>query len=177
MRFQIKEIGDDGLVVDVPLTEAWLAEECPGVEATLGRKGLRLRGTLTMVGDDVFLRGTVSGEMKSTCVRCLEEARLPVSIPLLTTFVEASDDEEDEEDDANDDVDVATYDGDEIDLAPEVRDQLILTLPLHPLCREDCRGLCPVCGVNRNNTSCKCEEKARESASPLAGLRNIKLSD
>jgi len=176
MRFEIKEIGDDGLVVDLPITEAWLAEECPGIEATLGPKGLRLRGTLTMSGDDVFLRGTVSGDMRSTCVRCLEEAKLPVSIPLLTTFVEASDEDEEEED-ANDDVDVATFDGDEIDLAPEIRDQLILALPLHPVCREDCRGLCPVCGVNRNQKTCTCEEKARESASPLAGLRNIKLSD
>jgi len=176
MRFEIKEIGDDGLVVDLPITEAWLAEECPGVEATLTRKGLRLRGTLTTTGDDVFLRGTVSGEMKSTCVRCLEEAKLPVSIPMLTTFVEESDEDEEEED-ANDDLDVATFDGDAIDLAPEIRDQLMLTLPLHPLCREDCRGLCPVCGVNRNQKACTCEEKARESASPLAGLRNIKLSD
>lgn len=176
MRFEIKEIGDDGLVVDLPITAAWLTEECPGVEATLAPKGLRLRGTLTMAGDDVFLRGTVSGEMRSTCVRCLEEAKLPVSIPLLTTFVEASDEDEEEED-ANDDVDVATFDGDEIDLAPEIRDQLVLALPLHPLCREDCRGLCPVCGVNRNQKACKCEEKVRESASPLAGLRNIKLSD
>lgn len=175
MRFDIKEIGDDGLVVDVPVTEAWLAAECPGVEATLGPKGLRLRGSLQKSGDDVLLRATLGGEMRSTCVRCLEEARIPLTLPLITTFVERDEDDEEEEDDA--DVDVASFDGEEIDLGPEIRDQLMLALPMNPVCREDCLGLCSICGGNRNQQPCDCEAKARLAASPLGGLGKIKLSD
>ena len=175
MRFDIKEIGDDGLVVDVPVTGAWLAEECPGIEATLGPKGLRLRGSLQKSGDDVLLRGTLSGDLKTVCVRCLEEARIGVSLPFLTTFMEKSEDDEEEEEDA--DMDVATFDGEEIDLGPEIRDQLMLTLPMNPVCREDCKGLCSVCGGNRNQTPCTCEAKARQEGSPLAALGKIKLSD
>jgi uncharacterized protein len=182
MRFDIKEIGDDGLVVDVPVTEAWLARECPGIEPRLGPRGLSLRGTLTKSGDDVFLRGTLSGEMTSTCVRCLEEARIPVSIAMLTTFEEKSPDDDDEAEVEGElaeeaDMDFASFDGEEIDLGPEIRDQLTLALPMNPVCSEDCRGLCSICGGNRNQVPCDCEEKARRAASPLGGLRHIKLSD
>lgn len=176
MRFDIKEIDDGGLTVDIPITEAWLTAECPGVEATLGPKGLRLRGSLQKMGEDVLLRANLTGEMRSTCVRCLEEARIRVVLPMLTTFVEPSDDDDDDEE-KDDDLDVATFDGDEIDLGPEIRDQLMLALPLHPLCREDCLGLCAVCGGNRNTDPCSCEEKARQAASPLGALGKIKLSD
>ena len=51
---------------------------------------------------------------------------------------------------------VAYYDGDRLDLGEMIREQLFLSVPLKRLCREDCRGLCPTCGVNRNRTPCDC---------------------
>jgi len=59
----------------------------------------------------------------------------------------------------------------EIDIAGPVREALILELPLKPLCREECRGLCPVCGVNRNERACDC--KVEKTDSRWDGLRNL----
>ena len=59
----------------------------------------------------------------------------------------------------------------EIDIAGPVREALILELPLKPLCREECRGLCPVCGVNRNERACDC--KVEKTDSRWDGLRDL----
>ena len=63
-----------------------------------------------------------------------------------------------------DDPDEETYplNGDQLDLRPLVRDALLLELPLAPLCRPDCQGLCPVCGVDWNETTCSCEMATRD---------------
>ena len=59
----------------------------------------------------------------------------------------------------------------EVDLEPLVRDAVLLELPLAPLCRADCQGLCPFCGVNRNDEACGCEAPADPRWSALDVLR------
>ncbi|MDD2499121.1 MAG: DUF177 domain-containing protein, partial [Desulfitobacteriaceae bacterium] len=63
------------------------------------------------------------------------------------------------------------YEGDKIDILPQVLQTILLELPMKVLCREDCKGLCPVCGTNLNIKECRCE---RESIDPrLAALKNL----
>jgi uncharacterized protein len=191
MLFKIKEIGDDGLSLDLPVTAEWLARECPGLEAVPGAKGLKLRGQLTESEGDIFLNARLRGDLEGTCGRCLEKARVPVELNLTVTFLprpevghgskgearvakhegRPDDDEEDV-----DDVDVAHYEGDEINLAPEIRDQILLAYPITPLCRETCAGLCPVCGGNRNVRACGCETRQATAQQPFAAaLGKLKL--
>ena len=73
----------------------------------------------------------------------------------------------------DDELDLSVYEGDEIDLAPLLREQIILALPTRPLCDEHCKGLCPSCGVNLNLESCRCAATAGDPR--LAVLRNIKI--
>jgi uncharacterized metal-binding protein YceD (DUF177 family) len=174
MLFKIKDIGDEGLEVDLPVTAAWLAEQCPDLDARLGADGLALRGMLQKSGDDVLLRGDLRGTLETPCGRCLEPAGVAVDIPLTVTFVEkegvgAADDE------ADDDDDIVFFEGGEIDLGAEMRDEILLTLPINPLCQEGCLGLCSVCGGNRNNAPCDCEERQRNVTSKLSALGRIKL--
>ena len=61
-----------------------------------------------------------------------------------------------------------------IDIGPTIRDELLLAVPMSPICREDCAGICPTCGGNRNLTPCDCEKQAIET-SKLAALAKIKL--
>jgi uncharacterized protein len=177
MLFKIKEIGDDGLSLNLPMTAAWLAGECPDLDAVLGPRGLTVRGQLTVSENDVFLRGTLRGDLQATCSRCLEKAKLPVDVPLQVTFVARSEDADESEDDQEDEeLDVASYDGDKIDLGPEIRDQLLLSLPITTLCREDCAGLCPLCGGNRNQVACDCEAEQDNPRTPLAAaLGKLKI--
>ena len=71
------------------------------------------------------------------------------------------------------DLEFSLYDGDQIDLAPLVAEQLILALPSRALCREDCQGLCPSCGTNLNLHQCGCAQQARDPR--LAVLRPPKV--
>ena len=175
MLFKIKEIGDEGLSLNLPVTAAWLAGECPDLDAVLGPRGLAVRGQLSMTEGDVFLRGTLRGELEGTCSRCLEKATLRVDVPLAVTFIARSEDEE-EDDDEDSNLDVAHFDGDEVDLGPEMRDQLLLSLPIKPLCRGDCAGLCPVCGANHNQAACDCQPEQDNPRTPLAAaLGKLKI--
>jgi uncharacterized protein len=73
-----------------------------------------------------------------------------------------------------DDANQESFDGKTIDLDPILREQVLLALPMHALCREDCKGLCGMCGQNLNEATCGCEPKGMDPR--LAALKNIKLN-
>jgi uncharacterized protein len=78
-----------------------------------------------------------------------------------------------EGDDEREDLEYSVYDGEEIDLTPFIREQMLLALPTRPLCSDDCRGLCPRCGANRNERDCGCREDMFDPR--LSVLRSLKL--
>ena len=107
--------------------------------------------------DRFRLVGTAATELELLCSRCLEPYRLPVSAPLDVRYVpatEASTEVEREVDD--EDLETSYYRNDEIDLNELLREQFYLALPMKPLCREECRGLCSQCGTNLNAGTCHC---------------------
>ena len=178
MRYKINDIGEEGLKIDLPLTAAWMAASLPDLEARPASEGLAVRGTLQRAGDEIFLRGRLRGALEMSCVRCLEAARVPLDEEVVVAFLPKSEDADDDTAEGGDDdsdLDVAYFAGDEIDLDPEIHDQLALTVPPNPLCSESCAGLCPICGGNRNQNPCDCEKRQRESRSPLAALGKIKI--
>jgi uncharacterized protein len=71
------------------------------------------------------------------------------------------------------DVVVGYYEADQLDLGEVVREQVLLALPLKPLCREDCRGLCPTCGRNRNQFPCGCPPPEEPGDPRLVPLRKL----
>lgn len=119
---------------------------------------VRFGADLTKDAQKVRLVGRVQSALELTCSRCLEPYAIPVDSPFDLLFLPASESAAagDEEIEA-DDVGVSYYRDDVIDLADVIREQFYLALPMKPLCREDCRGLCPVCGVNRNVELCSCQ--------------------
>jgi uncharacterized protein len=133
---------------------------------------------------NVFLRGRLHGWLRVACSRCLSEVRVLVDEELAVTYVPrerlpASDDADAAGDDEDpgleltvDDIDLYGYDGETVDLEPLLREQLILSVPLAPLCRESCQGLCPQCGANRNHEPCACQPIIDPR---LAALRDIKV--
>lgn len=64
-----------------------------------------------------------------------------------------------------------------LDLTEAIRQQIILDLPMQPLCRADCAGLCPICGGNRNEQPCDCEAREAAQDSPFAQLANLHLPE
>lgn len=179
MLYRFNEISEEGLSLTLPLSADWLKAECPDLDARPAREGLTFRGQLSRQGDDAFLRGTLSGVFDCTCSRCLEPARLPLRIPIQVAFVSKDDRDAakgDEDDEGDDDLDVAHFDGDAIDIGPQLREQILLTMPINPICRETCAGLCPYCGGNRNEVPCDCSARQETPRTKLgAALGKLKM--
>ena len=103
------------------------------------------------------LVGAVRTELELPCSRCLEPFRLPVDVEFDLRYVPQPDASPDEESEvAEEDLETSFYRNDEIDLKELLREQFYLALPMKPLCRDGCKGLCPQCGTNLNTSTCDC---------------------
>jgi len=116
-------------------------------------------------GRDVFVRGEVRTTLRFECSRCLEDFPYEIQTTLSQLLRPREEDraEAKEIELAPDDLECGTYDGEEVLLDGVVEENLLLCLPMRPLCDEDCRGLCPGCGGNRNRGECNCPEGSQES--------------
>jgi uncharacterized protein len=125
--------------------------------------------------DHYRVEGTVTVPLRQTCSRCLVSFDQELSSRFTIFFREGTPQVGDEEEVelAEQDLVSAVFSGDEIDLLPEIGEQVALAVPLKPLCNEQCKGLCPVCGVDRNTTACGC---SREPVNlKFAALKDFKV--
>jgi uncharacterized protein len=121
-------------------------------------------------GVDVFVTGEISAAVSQACGRCLEPVPVEVTAPLDVRLIPRLG-TADSVELAADDLDVDFYDRDEIDLSAVIETETTLALPMKPLCRDGCRGLCPVCGGNRNLVQCSCQQPAPDPR--LAALKGL----
>ncbi len=103
-------------------------------------------------GPDVLVRGRMQGEVELPCARCLTPVRRMLDEEVTLLYVEGVDEVAAEEQE----VYPLPEKGWTLDLGPALREHLVLAAPRHALCREDCRGLCPTCGADRNEAPCEC---------------------
>jgi uncharacterized protein len=120
-------------------------------------------------GDVVFVHGHVRSSVPQVCSRCLESYDATVDAAVETRLVPAPARGEERELGA-DDLETDIYDHDQIDLNALLETETTLGLPMKPLCRDGCRGLCPTCGASRNAAPCGCAPAADPRWSPLKGL-------
>lgn len=115
---------------------------------------VHVRATASLAGSgEVVVRGSVEATLLQACRRCLEPVRMAVDEELILVYSprdELGTTENDPE------MRVVEVGQSEVDLAAAVREELMLDLARYLVCREDCRGLCPRCGVNRNEEECDC---------------------
>jgi uncharacterized protein len=122
--------------------------------------------------DNFRLVGDARTVLELPCSRCLEPFQQSVDAHFdLRYQPHAANTGEGEREVEEDDLSTAFYENDEIDLGQLMREQFYLSLPMKPLCREDCKGLCPVCGTNLNRGTCSCR---RDWDDPrMAALKNL----
>jgi len=111
---------------------------------------------ITRSGETVYVRGELKAQITQECGRCLEPATIPVDGDFAYTLVPAKSEVADDLELTAEELEISSYRGDFIDLAPMICEQVVLQAPMKILCAEDCKGLCPHCGVNLNNGSCRC---------------------
>jgi len=109
------------------------------------------KGTVSNIGNAYSVDGTIKAKAGYTCDRCLAGFTSDLRMPLNRVFSETGFQAEGFD---RDDVEKMT--GDQIDLAPQIREELLLSLPIKSLCREDCKGICPQCGKDLNKGECIC---------------------
>lgn len=112
-------------------------------------------------GTGFQLDGTVKTAVKAECARCTKELVVPFEQDFSERFEKA----------AGEDSDVYLFSGEELDLSDLIRDVILLNIDTYVLCKEDCRGLCPVCGCDLNTVQCSCEQKTDEN--PFSALKAL----
>ena len=142
--------------------EAPVAGLAAGVARVAESDPLVVDVVLERVPEGIVVRGQVKGHWTGDCSRCLRAIDRELALPINELF-------------ETEPLEGETYplEGDTIDLALPVRDAVLLELPLAPLCTDDCAGLCPVCGNDRNENACDCE--AAPSDERWAPLRELRL--
>jgi uncharacterized protein len=163
MKIRVSELEEQGLRID----------DVAALGQVFADPSWRLESVALEVepdGTDVFVHGRLAATVPQTCGRCLEVFAARVEAPLDVRLVPRPAVADNVELGA-DDLDVDFYENDLLDLDRVVETETTLALPMKPLCREDCRGLCPVCGGNRNLVQCACAERAPDPR--LAALRDL----
>ena len=148
-------------------------------------EGIAYRGAGS---EDILLEGTISGAFELECARCLARYRHRLREPFRFVLEPAGLRTPAEPEAAEalvrdgmclaDEVELGWYRGSEIRLDSVCLELISLALPVKPLCRDDCAGLCPRCGADRNETPCSCSEVAPNSPfAVLAALRGERGAD
>ena len=132
--------------------------------------------TVTNTGEALLVMGGVHGLARTDCARCLEEFETELDGEVEGYFL--LDSQAQRPEDRDDDECFVLGDDHVIDLEPLLVAALVLEFPLVPLCREDCKGLCPRCGENLNEGPCACEPLSEDfSMSPFSVLKDFPFED
>ena len=112
---------------------------------------LKLKGVLTNEDGIVFLTGLIEGEVNISCGRCLELFNMSIAAEINEVYYNETMDSDQV------DEDWIPFRGNELDVASEVVKAMISSLPMKVLCNQECKGLCPGCGINLNQDQCSCK--------------------
>lgn len=107
--------------------------------------GIRYDLSAQLFGTELLVRGTLAQDFDAVCCRCGGDFDFTVHVDDFTVSVEVAEKTE------------------FADLTDELRQSIILALPSYPVCRQDCRGVCPTCGKNLNEGPCTCDHAERDS--------------
>jgi uncharacterized protein len=165
MRLNISDIPEDGLQQDIELPITVNDNVNPDI-AHVNLRVLKL-------GRKVLIEGSVKISASLTCSRCLKEFSHPLDMTFRDVYNPSEEIEtEPDHELSNNELDLSFYSSDEIEISELVKEQVLLSVPMKPLCKLQCRGICPRCGKDLNMGTCQC--KTEEIDPRLAPLKRLK---
>ena len=171
MRIELDKVGKHG---------AAFAHVYQPEELALVEEGVRLvrppalNGRIDRDGRSVRLKGSITAQAEVDCDRCLQPISVPIAAEFEVSYVPVTDYVAGETPELQEeDLNVSVFDEETIDLDDLAREQVLLAMPSRSLCQEDCKGLCPVCGINKNVQACNCE--SREVDPRWAALKDLRF--
>ena len=130
------------------------------------------------IGEFIEVDGVFETVTQLVCSRCLKEYDTQLASKIALTYTRENlenraDLSRDEIELSPEDAGLITFSGDRIDLREGVQEQVVMALPVRPLCRKDCKGLCPQCGADLNHGDCGCDQAPLNPR--FSALKNLKL--
>ena len=131
-----------------------------------------VNGKVRLAGNEVFVNGHVETQAQVECDRCLQPIETPVSTDFALEYITGSEYESSGVAELTEaEMSVSVFDGQAIDVDEIVKEQILLAVPTRLLCREDCKGICPECGTDRNTGDCSCNTDDTDPR--WAALKNL----
>ncbi len=132
-----------------------------------------VKGKVRFSGNQVFVNGHIEARAQVECDRCLQRVEAPVSADFALEYITGTDYESSDVVELTEaEMLVSVFDGEAIDVDEIVKEQILLAVPTRMLCREDCKGICPECGIDKNTGECQC---VTDDIDPRwAALKNLK---
>jgi uncharacterized protein len=129
---------------------------------------------LKNTGGEARIQGRYTVEFTAPCDRCLVNARYPLDAGFDLFYRPAKEIARDEEIEIDEgEAEIGFYEGGGLELEDILREQILLALPMQRVCREDCKGICPICGKNRNQSACDCSTPTVDDR--WGALRNLDI--
>lgn len=165
MRLNVSDIPDEGLQQEVNLPITVNDQAGPAIAYTFIK--------VFRIGKKVLVEGSVKISVSLRCGRCLRDFSLPLDLTFREEYNPAEEVIQEEEKELKEtELDLSYYRNDEIDISELINEQVLLSVPMKPLCSSGCSGICPKCGKDLNEGACEC--KAEETDPRLAPLQKLK---
>lgn len=170
MHINIGDIPKEGLTLE------YEEDPLPLLEGTKVEGGIGVSLRILKVETMVSISGDIKAKLGLECSRCAKEFFYPLSSSFRVDYMPLKEiGMEKEYELKSKDLDVSFYKDNRIDLTDLIKEQILLSLPMQPLCSSYCKGLCPKCGKALNEGPCNCETKELDPR--LAILKKLKGSD
>lgn len=165
MRLNISDIPEGGVEQELDLPVV--------IDEAAGPETAHVRVTVSRFGKKVLVEGTLKISVGLKCSRCLKEVVCPLDVAFTDELNPAEEGGDEEEQELTEkELDLSLYSNDEVDILELIKEQVLLALPMKPLCRPDCLGICVKCGQDLNESPCSC--KMEETDPRLASLSKFK---
>jgi len=154
MKILISQIPEEGL--DLELEET--------IESNSIVSPIRASLRIEKVNAEVIVKGKVKADVKLQCSRCLKDFQSELSVPVNGIYHPVEELKgEDRHEIKSEELDMDFYSGEELNLLDLLTEQIVLNMPMKPLCNDLCKGICLKCGADLNEGSCSCNEKDIDS--------------
>ncbi len=173
MKIDINSIPQEGLKISKFLNP----KEYDLVDELIENTGLiYLKCTIDKKNKKIIIRGKITTELTTYCSRCLDSTKIKINEDFVAFFLPKEEEPKVEYLKLKTiDLDTLYYEGEILDLKFLIREIVLLAIPMKPLCKKDCKGLCPNCGANLNYEKCSCEKVSIDPR--WAKLKELKLKN
>lgn len=156
MKIIISEIPEEGIDLEL--------DESIALESVKTLSPLHAVLKIRTIGSEVLVNGSMEGDIELTCSRCLNAYAMKASSPINVVYEpSAMLDKEEHHKLKSDELDIGFYKNDTLDTDEVLVEQLLLSIPMKPLCSSECKGICPKCGADLNVSGCNCSTSEVDS--------------